>query len=1698
MRMPWPDQGIRCFYIMADRLKVILKKSLKITAWIAGIILFLLLTLILAIRIPAVQNKLVRFATDYVSSKTHTYVAIGKVGISFPKSVYIEGLFLKDRQRDTLLYAGSLKVSLDMIGLLHSRIHIKSVSLDNITAKLRRPENDTVFNYNFLITAFSGKQKKEKTSAAADSSKTDLSVDEASLKNIHFIYDDRYAGVFAAAQFSSLELSMDKLDIDNMIFAADALALDDLVAKVVISKKSKSSSSEETSLLPVISADRITVRNTKINFEDIPGKKKISSTAGDLALKQASLDLNTTKAALDELLLSKSTTYIGTTDMPDTDTLATAAGPAVPGWQVTAKKIKLNDNAFTYDVMNKAEIRKVFDPSHIHYKNISVNASDIAYSSDSIHATFSSCSAADSTYFILKDFAVGFSMNKHSVRAKKLVAETSVSSIHADAMIEFSSLATIADSIGKLGVNADLKETTVHTQDILYFSPQLIKQPFFSSAANAVTVSGKVSGTVDRLSGKKVTLNSASHTRIATDFVITGLPDIDNTYFDVPSLVVNTGSSDVSALLGKELLPVSVKLPDTLSLNGKFRGKIREFTAAADMKSNFGSAALNAAIDKEEDFTAAVQIDHFDLGRLLGNKEMFGPVTLNAKATGKGLDKKTMRAKVTADVPEIYLNKYMYHKLAIDGTASGEQFEGKISLDDTNAVFDFNGLVNIAEGNEKYKFNLDVKGADLQKLNVTKDDFRIGLNAQADLHGADMSSMTGNAGITRIIVSHEGKRYVLDSFLLATVNEKNKSRLSVSSAIIGIQYEGTFAPAELAAQLKHHLDRYFTIDSVTNKKDTADAAPQNFKFEVMLHSHPIISEVFLPGLTEFNPGPITGSFDSRTRNLTMNAAFNRIIYDSTVIDNLLIDVHSDANKLDYKLSCLSLSTSQVKFDNFLIAGRLADQKATVSISSIDTLNRKKLAIAAQLGKEQQSYRLSIEPGSFYLMNRQWKFPDDNYILFGKQGLLIHHVVMNNGSSEISAASVNDKFNSDIKIGIKDFRLEDVSRIIEKDTAIAQGTLNGNVLLRRVNNTYGIISDASVEELKIRKVPIGDLRLKAANPTGKKFDVDLGLNGAGNKINAKGYYIPDSAGGSVNVELDIAALSMKTVEAFSMGQISQTEGSMHGKFSIRGTTKIPEITGSLTFNNAYLNPKLLNNRLHLKNETIDITQNAVTLKSFTMLDEKGHAAVVSGAVNMDHFSNFKFALLVTTKDFMLFNTTAKDNKIYYGRMIIDSRINVKGTPDFPVVSSSIKLKDGSNFTFAVPESQLTTDKGDGVVLFIDSLSVNPLLRTDGKAIKQKSELKDFDISSTIEIDKKATLRLLIDPSSNDSLVVRGDAALSFALDPSGKISLTGAYNLTEGSYLVSLENVVKKRFEIQDGSTIIWNGDPLDADVNITAIYSIRAAPIDLVADQVAGLSEADQSGYRQSYPFMVYLHLKGALMKPEISFEIQLAPEDKGIMDGAVNAKLQQLNEDPSALNKQVFALLVLNRFVQENPLETESNPASNAARTTVSKFLSAQLNRLGQKVVPGVELNFDVQSYDDYTSGQAQGRTQVGVGVKKQLFNDRASVQVGGTVDVEGERAQQNSASDITGDVTVEYKLTKDGRYRIKAFRHNQYEGAIEGQLIETGAGLLYVRDFDKWKDLKYKSKKKKEEAEEKKPEQTDPGEEQENNNADETPDNK
>lgn len=1633
--------------------KSVIRTTLKAIVWVALGFVLLFLIIALIIQIPSVQTKIVRFATSFISNKTDTKVEIGSVSIAFPKSIVLERLYLEDLNQDTLIYAGKAKVDIALYDLLKSKIAISSFGLQDATVKLHSTPTDPLFNYNFLLTAFGDTttQVKKDTLSA---SKWTFSLDEISLKNIRFTYYDTYAGMNVFAVVKSSEISVETIDPGKPLYQFDKMVVQGLTAVVRRIKTENISTGNPENVLPKIVANNIQIANSSVSFTDSIGNLSVNAILYESELEDFSIDLQTELLNIESINLAES--QIRYHDFSPELPLGSAIPTSENKWQVSVKSLEMQDNVFVYKIGNLPELKGLFDPKNLTFNHLDLVATDFYYSSVLTKASVKEFIAIDQNNFAFTSLETDFSMEPNSITTNKLKFTTVNSSIDADFNIQFSSLNTLIDSLEFSHLDLTLRNLRFRNSDLLYFNPELIAQPFFKNSSNSTTASGKVNGSLNDLNAKNLSVKTGTNTILKTDFHIKGLPEYEIAFYDFPNLKFISGKKDLVTFAGP-YLPESFEIPENINLEMAFKGKIKEFATTANVTSSFGAANLIASIDPKENFNGKVILNNLDVGRFLKDTVMYGPVSLTAEAAGKGLDMNTIQAKIKADVTELTLNKYTYHKLTVDGTVNGKQFEGKAKLDDENAAIDFDGLVNLNPNQEQYKFKLNVLGADLKRLKLTEADVQISFISAADLKGGSVDKMNGTAGITKIIVARDGKKYILDSFLTASVNEPNKSEINVSSALIDIKYSGTVSPIALPALLNRFINNYFPVSDSQEQVTKGDQS--NFNFEIQFHNHPILSKVLLPELKEFEPGVIQGSFDSEKNDLKLNASMKKIVYGSTVIRDFAVDVNSENQALNYKISSSAISNSQISLDNFSLDGKLADNILFADVSSTDD-KKKKLLIKSQITKNNGNYKLTLDPKELYLANKQWNIAAEHSIEFGKSGLRIHNFFIEHNESKFIVESVHNRFNDDLNIAMKDFNISDISQIIEKDTALVKGTINGDVLLKRVAESYGLISDIKVNNLIVREVPIGNVSLKAERVDAGKFNLDLNLSGPDNNMTVSGYFIPRGDANSINIKTAIQSLSMKTLEAFSMGQITEADGTLTGNFLVEGTIDAPELTGELTFNNAFLKPSFLNNRLEIKNETIQLKKDGIYFDTFTMLDVDQNTAIIDGSVLMNQFSDFVFALQVNTKDFLLFNTSAKNNKEFFGRMIVDSKIDVTGPMSLPLVNARVTMKKGSNFTFSVPEDKLTTDKGEDVVEFVNLTKFHPILTRNDNKGGQTIGTSGYDLSSIIEIDKEATLRLLMDPASTDSLVVRGEAALSFTMDQSGKMSLTGAYNLSDGSYLVSLESVIKKRFDIESGSTIIWNGDPLDADISINAIFTVRASPFDLVADQISGLSDVDKGGYKQRYPFQVVLKLRGEILQPEISFEIQLSPENKGILGGAVNQKLIMLNEDESALNKQVFALLVLGRFVQENPFQTESaGGTSSIIRSTVGKFLSAQLNQLSSKVIPGMELNFDIQSYDDYQTGTAKGRTQVEIGVKKQLFNERLTVELGGTVDVEGDQAKQNSASDITSDVTIEYKLNKDGSFRMKGFRHNQYEGAIEGQLVETGVGVVYVRDFNNWK---------------------------------------
>jgi len=683
--------------------------------------------------------------------------------------------------------------------------------------------------------------------------------------------------------------------------------------------------------------------------------------------------------------------------------------------------------------------------------------------------------------------------------------------------------------------------------------------------------------------------------------------------------------------------------------------------------------------------------------------------------------------------------------------------------------------------------------------------------------------------------------------------------------------------------------------------------------------------------------------------------------------------------------------------------------------------------------------------------------------------------MSNGGQVLSVNSDSQTMNAPVTVNFKSFKIETLTRAAEQDSLQVGGVIDGDVHLSNLDKAMTFTTALNVRDFNFKQDTVGNISLKVNNQTADAYAADVSITGKGNQVNLKGLYYTNPSG-KLDLDLNIVSLNMKGIEGFSFGSIRNASGIISGDLKIAGTTSAPEVRGNVNFNKVGFNVSMLNSYFTMPNESITFNNDGILFNDFTLVDSLGNKAVVAGTVYTKTFSDFSFGLDITADNFRVINSTQENNKLYYGKLYVDTRIKIRGTMNKPVVDASLTVNDKTDLTIVLPEDDPGIEDRKGVVEVINphETKEDSLFLARQLDSLRKTGLRGLDVSATIRINKGARFTMVVDERNGDVVQIKGEAQLNMTIDPSGKTSLTGTYTVEQGSYNLSYATV-KRKFLFKKGSSITWNGDPTLATVDLTAIYVANVPPIDLVSDQLGSSQNTVQ--YKQKLPFHVNLSMKNQLLKPSISFDIVLPDSSYSVgpeVISTINSRLDQVRQDTNEMNKQVLGVLVLGHFIGDNPLQSQGGGTTinGAIRGSVSSLLSDQLNKLAGNLIGGVQLSFDLTSGADYSSGTQQNRTDLNVGLSKQFLNDRVTVTVGNNFNLEGQNQPGQKTTDLAGNVSVNYKLTKDGRYLVRVYRRDEYI-VVEGEVVETGVGFTITYDFNSLKEL-FAKKTREEKAEE------------------------
>lgn len=551
---------------------------------------------------------------------------------------------------------------------------------------------------------------------------------------------------------------------------------------------------------------------------------------------------------------------------------------------------------------------------------------------------------------------------------------------------------------------------------------------------------------------------------------------------------------------------------------------------------------------------------------------------------------------------------------------------------------------------------------------------------------------------------------------------------------------------------------------------------------------------------------------------------------------------------------------------------------------------------------------------------------------------------------------------------------------------------------------------------------------------------------------------------LNLGLTIDRIALKSFEAFGAGYIENTSGYFSGNVNIADLTGDMKVTGSLKVNDIAMKILMLGETFRMPSDELILQEEALVFNSLDIVDEKGEKLTIDGTVRFKEFQDFRFDLAVRADNFRALNTSSGMNDLFFGDLYLGLDLKITGNPELPVVGGRLQVKDKSRLTFIVPQSDPTLTDRTGIVEFVspgsETYNREPVVVD---SLKQ-SAINGMDVGVDIAIDRNAEVTMIIDKATGDYVKLKGEGMLSGGIDPSGKVSLTGRYEFVEGVYEMNV-SLLQRKFDIRKGSYVLWTGDPLSALMNITAVYVTRTAPLALVESSLGGVSPEQRNRYLQRMPFTTELKVSGELMKPEISFDIVVDDENVQVSSDVLNttkSQLARLRTDPPGLYKQVVALLLFNQFLADNPLQSSGGGSTELMiRESAGRIISQQLNSLAGNLIKGVDIEFDVDAIDDYTSGVRESRTDLNVALSKQLFDNRLKITVGSSFGLEGTPYENQSSSNIAGNFKADYLITRDGRFKLRAYRKNDYQMALLGEIVETGLTFIITMDYDTWNEL-------------------------------------
>ncbi|WP_196886762.1 translocation/assembly module TamB domain-containing protein [Aureivirga sp. CE67] len=1279
------------------------------------------------------------------------------------------------------------------------------------------------------------------------------------------------------------------------------------------------------------------------------------------------------------------------------------------------------------------------------FNKITGDINDFKVEGSNVYGNLRNVAVYENDRLDVKNLTTDFTYTNENMLFENTTIATETSDIHTDIIFSYKK-EDLKDFVNKVNIKADVMNSNLSLIDLNKLYGELGKD-------DNIHFSSKLNGTLNNLFATKLILNSDRGTIIDGDFHFKGIFNKERNFKIIADMKHVASNYDNL----KNLLPqiLGEKLPTVFQDLGFF-----EVNGEADitreyigldivLQTEIGEIDSELMISNirhidDASYKGRIKVKDFELGKVV-NDPKIGQISLDADVDGKGFTIEDLDTSIEGKITKHEYLGYMYQNIKIDGEFKKRVFIGKLNVNDPNFKMKFNGQADLSLKVYKYDFKAEVEHADFNKLHLfTRDSIsEIRGDIAINVEGNSVENMQGTVRFTNSFYKSSYDSYTFKDFEVSSTLQDSTRTITINSPdIIDGRMKGHYFFKDLPHLLINTLGSKYT-----NFKPYDVKKGQYLDFNFNIHSQ--IVEVFFPKIKIAPKTVLKGTIDEDKDLIQLSLDSPSLdIYDN-LITSVRFQLDSNNPLYNTQLAVKSVDSKYYDISNLNLVNKILNDTLffrTGFKGGKNNTEKYNLSFYHTIDENNNSV-IGFEKSNFKFNDRKWLInpnsDKENKVIFdlAMETFDFKKFQIESGNQLLEFfGQIKDSKEQDLNFNFNNVHLENITPK-SKFMKLA-GVLNGEVSYKKSNKEIIPQADITIDNFEINDTIQGNVNVNITGQNSfKKYEVNAKIDAGGyDSFSARGHLDFEPEKPEIDLNLQLNKFNLIALKPFGNKIISNIRGEAYTNLEIHGPLENPDINGGLFLDKAGAKMEYLGvdydfqgtSVIEFYNQTIDIQD--VRLKD----TKKGTKGELYGTVSHQKFKDWDLNLHIQTPNLLVLDTKPQEDSRYYGTGYLDGNAQIVGKVDNLEINVNGKTMPGTNFV--IPVSDVKTVSASNLLVFTTDEESNKSAEKQNEILIES--LKGTSLNFNLEITKDAEVEMILDQSSGSTLKGSGTGNLQIEINTNGKFNMYGDFTVEKGVYNLIYGGVINKPFEVQKGGTISWSGNPLDAEINIEAIYRVLANPQPLL----------ENINTARKVPIDLITRFSGKLFDSTKEFDIQI-PNSSSVVSSELAFKLN--DNDPNNKLRQFISLLITGSFFDEDNFGVNGTLTSTGY-DILSSILTNILNNGDEKVKIGIE----------YTAGDDTGdidriiEDQLGISLQTQI-NDK--IIINGKVGVPVESRRETT---VIGELKVEFLLNEDGSFRATVFnRQNeiQYE---EEEGYTQGAGLTYTVDFNTGRELLKKLK--------------------------------